>query len=301
VPLAVISFDFDPVVRLGDWSVRWETLAIAGAILVGLVLAGLLAGRSHLPERDGTPGGHLRSDDVLFIGVGIVPGAILGGRLAYVALHLDYYASHTAAIVDPGTGGLALSGAVVLGAFSGGLVARLFDAPIGRWYEIAAVPTLAVLALSKAAAVLGGTGQGLPSNLDWATRYLGTGPWGSLGPAIPSYPAQAIEAVGAMAVLGVIVLTWVLGGFRGHDGRGFALALGGWAIVRFAVASTWRDPIVVGPLRAEQAIDLAIVGLALLSLVVLIVRARRARRVGPARPEAPDRPSSAASPTGYPR
>ena len=302
MPLAVISFEFDPVVRLGDWAVRWETLAIAGAILVGLVLAGLLAGRSHLPSRDdGTPGGHLRRDDVLFIVVGIVPGAILGGRLAYVALHLDYYANHTAAIVDPASGGLALSGAVVLGALSGGLVARLFDAPIARWYEVGAAPLLTVLALGKAANVLGGTGQGLPSDLDWATRYQGPGPWGSLGPAIPSYPAQALEAVGVAAVLVLVALVWAIGGIRGHDGRAFALALGGWAAVRFAVAGTWRDPIVVGPLRVEQAIDVAIVGLALLILVVLIVRARRGRRVGPAQPEAGDRPSSAPSPTGYPR
>ena len=39
----------------------------------------------------------------------------------------------------------------------------------------------------------------------------------------------------------------------------FALALGGWAAVRFAVAGTWRDPIVAGPFRAEQVIDLSIV------------------------------------------
>lgn len=300
MPLAVISFEFDPVARLGVWAVRWETLAIAGAILVGLVLAGLLAGRARLSDReDGTPGGHLRRDDILFIVVGIVPGAIVGGRLAYVALHFDYYASHTASITDPASGGLALSGAVVLGALSGGIVARLFDAPIARWYEVGAVPLLTVLGLGKAANILGGTGQGLPADLDGATRYLGPGPWGSLGPAIPSYPAQALEAGGVAVVLLVVVVAWAIGGFRRHDGRGFAIALGGWAIVRFAVADTWRDPIVVGGLRAEQAIDLVIVGLALLILVALFVRARRARPAGPA--EAQERLSSAASPTGYPR
>jgi prolipoprotein diacylglyceryltransferase len=280
VPLAVITLEFDPVFRLGDWAVRWETLAIGGAILVGLVLAGLLAGRSYLPSRDDdTPGGNLRRDDVLFIALGIVPGAILGGRLAYVALHLDYYSGHSAAIVDPASGGLALSGAVVLGALSGGLVARLFDAPIGRWYEIGALPMLVVISLGKAANVLGGTGQGLPSGLDWATSYLGPGPWGSLGPGIPSFPAQAAEALAVALLLVVVAGTWAVGGLRAHDGRGFALALGGWAAIRFAIAGTWRDPIVVGPFRAEQVIDLAIVGLALVILVGLLVRARRARPV----------------------
>jgi hypothetical protein len=142
---------------------------------------------------------------------------------------------------------------------------------------------LVVMSLGKAANVLGGTGQGLPSGLDWATSYLGPGPWGSLGPGIPSFPAQAAEALAVALLLVVVAGTWAVGGLRAHDGRGFALALGGWAAIRFAVAGTWRDPIVVGPFRAEQVIDLAIVGLALLILVGLFARARRGRPVGPAR------------------
>ncbi|MEO8230342.1 MAG: prolipoprotein diacylglyceryl transferase family protein [Chloroflexota bacterium] len=283
MPLAVITLEFDPVLRLGDWAVRWETVAIAAAMLAGLALAGLLAGRSHLASRDDDPaaGGHLRRDDLLFIAMGIVPGAIVGGRLAYVALHLDYYSSHPALILDPTSGGLSLSGAVVLGALSGGLVARLFDTPVGRWYAVAAVPMLATLALAKIANVLGGTGQGLPSSLDWATRYLGPGPWGSLGPGIPSYPAQALEGVAVVLLSVVMALIATVGGFRAHDGRGFALALGGWAAIRFAIAETWRDPIVVGRFRAEQLIDLAIAGLATLVIVGLIVRARQVQRAGP--------------------
>ena len=282
VPLAVITLEFDPVLRLGDWAVRWETLAIGGAIFIGLVLAGLLAGRSHVPGTDDDPAGtHLGRDDLLFIALGIVPGALVGGRLAYVALHLDYYSSHQAALVDATSGGLALNGAVVLGALSGGLVARLFDAPIGRWYEIAAVPMLAVLALGKAANVVGATGQGLPTGLDWATRYLGPGPWASLGPTIPSYPAQALEAIAVGLLAIAIALTAALGGFRAHDGRGFVLALGGWAGVRFAVAGIWRDPVVLGPFRTEQVIDLAIVGLATVVFVALVLRARLARRSQP--------------------
>ncbi|MDP9482940.1 MAG: hypothetical protein M3P84_06930, partial [Chloroflexota bacterium] len=140
-----------------------------------------------------------------------------------------------------------------------------------------------VLSLGKTANVLGGTGQGIPSSLDWATRYLGPGPWGSLGPEIPSLPAQALEAVALALVSVAVALTAALGGFRSHDGRGFVLALAGWAAVRFAIAGTWRDPIVVGPLRAEQVLELTIVGLALVILVGLIVRSRQAR---PERPEA---------------
>jgi prolipoprotein diacylglyceryltransferase len=281
VPLAVITFEFDPLLHLGDWSVRWETLAIGASILVGLVVAGLLAPRSRFPSAGDQPADaleHLRSDDVLFVALGVAPGAVVGGRLAYVALHLDYYSANSWAIVDPGSGGLALSGAVVLGAVTGGVVARLFEAPVGRWYGLAVAPMLLMLALGKAATVLGGTGQGLPTSIDWATRYLGPGPWGSLGPDVPSHPAQAYEAIGVAVVLAILVVARRLGVLRSPDGRAFVLALGGWAAVRLAVAATWRDAVVVGPFRAEQVIDLAIVGLAVLLYVGLLLRARRAPR-----------------------
>jgi phosphatidylglycerol---prolipoprotein diacylglyceryl transferase len=282
VPIAVITFQFDPLAHVGDWTVRWETLGIAAAILVGLVVAGLLAGRARLPAREGDPPGtvpHLRRDDALFIALGIVPGAVVGGRIAYVALHLDYYSANAGAIADPVSGSLALSGAVVLGALTGGLVARLFDAPVGRWYTVAAIPMLVALSLGKAANIMGGTGQGLPSTADWATRYLGPGPWGSLGPDVPSIPAQAWEAIGVAVVMAVVLVVVLaaraMGRRRARDGRLFAIALGGWAVVRFIVAGTWRDPVVVGPLRAEQVLDLAIIGLAVMTYAALVVRAWR--------------------------
>lgn len=279
VPLSVITFQFDALAHVGDWNVRWETIGVAVAIFAALLAAAALAGRVRLPAHPNDPPGtalHLRRDDLLFIALGIVPGAVIGGRLAFVALHLDYYRANSGMVLDPGSGGLALSGAVVLGAVTGGLVARLFDAPVGRWYGIAVLPMLVVLGLGKGAEILGGSGQGLPEAGDWATRYLGDGPWGSLGPDIPSIPAQALEALGVAALVVAFAVAWALGASRRADGRLFAVALGGWAIVRFVVASTWRDPVVVGPLKAEQVIDLMILGLAVVVLAVLAVRAARA-------------------------
>lgn len=283
------TFEFDPLLRLGDRLIRWETLAVGGAVLVALVVAALLAGRIGVPPYEDDPPGaarHLRRDDLLYIVLGIVPGAVVGGRLAYVAFHWDYYDVSRAAILDPASGGLGLSGAVVGGMLTGALVARLFDAPIGRWFDVAAVPMLLVLGLGKAALVLGGTGQGVPSGADWGTRYLGPGPWGSLGPEIASHPAQAYEAAGVGVVLFLVAMLWAADAFRAVDGRAFALALGGWAAVRLAVAGTWRDPIAWGPFNAEQLIDLGIAALAVLVYLVVVRQAAvAARRAAEPEPE----------------
>jgi len=63
-----------------------------------------------------------------------------------------------------------------------------------------------VLSLGKLVGLLGATGQGLPSDMPLATAYVGPGPWGSLGPEIPSYPSQLYEAILVAASIGVLVL-----------------------------------------------------------------------------------------------
>jgi phosphatidylglycerol---prolipoprotein diacylglyceryl transferase len=270
VPLAVITFDFDPLVEIASLTVRWETIAIACAVLLAVVVAAALA-FSDRRGRDGP----LRRDDMLFILVAIVPAAVVGGRLGYVLIHLDYFRVNPDRILDPSAGGLELGLAVVGGLLAGLVVAALLGLPVGRWLHVAAVPLLLVLGLGKLSNVLGGTGQGEPSVVDWATAYLGPGPWGSLGPEIPSHPAQVYEAAATgVALLVLLATAFVLSPIR-RDGRLFFLALGLWAIGRLAAAFWWRDPSAVGPLNAAQLIAL---GIAIGSIAVLVVIAWRARR-----------------------
>jgi phosphatidylglycerol:prolipoprotein diacylglycerol transferase len=264
VPTAVLAFDFDPLVHLGDNAVRWETVAIAAAVFAAIVLAGVSARRRGL-----------RIDDLLFVVLGVVPGAVVGGRIGYVLLHPSFFQAVPARVLDPGFGSLELTFAVVLGSLTGVLVALLLDGRPGAWLQLSALPMLLVLGLGKLATVLGGTGQGLPTTNDPATAYLGPGPWGSLGPAIPSIPAGAIEGVATIAVLLVVAGLSVLPVLRRPDGRLFLAALALWAVVRAVVASTWRDPVVLGPFRTEQAIALVVAVGSIALAATLVITNRR--------------------------
>jgi prolipoprotein diacylglyceryltransferase len=265
VPLAVIALDFEPVVRYGDNAVRLETIALAVTILVALLAAAAIARRTPVdgPEttdpigpNDPTPRLHL--DDLIVLVLAIIPGAVAGGRLGYALLHLDYYAAHPSSIVDPGQGSLELSLAVIGGALTGTYAARLIDVRVGRWLDVAALPLLLGIGLGKAAMALGGRGQGSLSDAAWATSYVGDRAWASLAPAIPSQPSQLYEAIATLVLLLALgVVLW----HRpfAQNGLVFLVALGGWAVVRAVVATTWRDTPVIGPLLAEQLICLAIV------------------------------------------
>jgi phosphatidylglycerol---prolipoprotein diacylglyceryl transferase len=276
VPIAVIAFDFDPLLRLAEGLVvRWQTIALAAVIATALIVTALIARRDHL-----------RSDDLLFIAIGTVPGAVIGGRIGYVLLHLDFYSANPGSIVDPGLGAMELALGVVGGLLSGAYVASLLGAPVGRWCRTAAIPLLFALAAGKLTMILGGAGQGVPSGTSWATAFLGPGPWGSLAPALPSYPSQAFEAGATVIALIVVGLIVGFGGFARRDGQVLFAAIGLWAFARAIVATSWRDEAVLAGLNMGSLIAIAVgVG----SLVVLAVLRVRAMRGVPGDPDATTR------------
>jgi phosphatidylglycerol:prolipoprotein diacylglycerol transferase len=259
MPLATITLAFDPVVQLGDLELRAATVLIAGILLAGLLLAARIGSLTPQPGPY-VPSPTLRLDDIPFLVIGIVAGAVIGGRLEYVLLHADYYRANLAAIPDPAQGSLALAFGVVGGMLGGIAIARLVGAPAGRWMHAAILPLLFVLAAGKLAMVLAADGQGLPSDLAWATAYAGPGPWGSLAVDVPSHPSQVYEALGATLVLAVVGLSLHLGAFAGKDGSAMLVGVALWALVRSLVVFSWRDAPVAGSLRAEHLVLAVVVG-----------------------------------------
>jgi Prolipoprotein diacylglyceryltransferase len=295
--LDVIRFGFDPTVSPFGLTVRLETLALGGAILLVLVLVALMAGRASGPTDAGSDdaagsrsrdsAGRLRRDDLILIAFGVVPGAVVGGRLGYGLIHLDYYRANPSALTDPGQGGLALTLAVLFGTLSGLAVARLLAAPIGRWLGVAGIPVLLGLGLGKLATVAGGEGQGTYSDSSWATSFAGPGPWGSANASYPAFPSQVLEgglvllAAALVAGLpfllrirvrrrhGVVRPGWsprrewlLLSGWRG-----FMTILGLWTVARFAAAFTWRDARVFGPFCVEQLVLLGLLAIVAVGLL----------------------------------
>ena len=264
---AVIQLAFDPVLRLSDTtSVRFETIGLAVVIFLGLAAAARIGSQTPavVPY---VPAPGLRVDDLVFCVVGAVPGAIVGGRAGAVLDHLDYYRANPGAIIDPNQGALTLTLAVPFGLFTAAVIARLLGAPVARWLHAAALPLLFILAAGKLIGVLGATGQGLPSDLPWATAYSGAGPWGSLAPDVGSHPAQVYEALLVTLAIGGVVLASRLEVVARRDGAAMFVALGLWAVARFVVGFTWRDPAILGPLRTEQLLALVVLAIAIVGLV----------------------------------
>jgi prolipoprotein diacylglyceryltransferase len=304
VPSATITLDFDPLVRFGDSGVRLDTLALAGVVLIALAIAALIAGRTpvHDPQAPAWATSverHLRRDDLLFIVLGVIPGAVIGGRLGYVLIHLDYYAANPSTL-DPNQGSLELGLAVLVGAITGAYVCRLLEAPLRLWLHVATVPTLGAIALGELSRVLGGSGQGSATDAPWATAYAGPGPWETLVPASAAHPAQVYDAISAVVALVVVGVLLRLGAFRARDGSAFFVGLLLWALGRCLVTFTWRDEAVAGPFRAGGLIALGVSAAAVAGIVLTRFAAGRTRRQAHGHPQAlestPDWPDPATRP-----
>ncbi len=268
MPIATITFGFDPILHLGpDLAVRWQTVALAAVIAAVLTWSGIVARRVDL-----------RPDDLLSIAVGAVPGAVVFGRLGWIVAHPGSVAPDILVWMDPSVGGFDLAVGVLGGIGSAAAVASLLGAPVGSWAQVLAVPLLAAIGGAKLAMLVGGSGQGLPTDVSWATAFTGAGPWGSLAASVPSHPSQVYEGLGALSLALVVAVIHGMGAGGRADGRMLLLAVAGWAIVRAVVSVTWRDPPVAGPLGVTGWLSVAVAVASVAVALTLAVAGRRRRQ-----------------------
>jgi len=302
MPRAVIELAFDPLIELGEIGLPLQTLGITIGLLLGVGLAARYARTMKLPARRsayrpryppapsvGVRGGPvdepLRLDDMAYIVLAAVPGAVVGGRLAHGFAFWSYYAEDPSRLLDPSVGTLSLLGAVLGGALTGGYMALLLGSPVRRWADAAAIPLLAALALGKFAQLLGGSGQGAPFDGPWAVAYVGDGPWISANAQLPSHPAQVYEGLWLLIGL-VLVLSLVsaVHSSRRWQGSLFLAALLAFLFGRLVVGFTWRDEVIAGLFNAEQLLAIVALQVLLLGLVLgAWLRSRERRAAGGAR------------------
>ena len=99
----------DPVAfSVGPFTVHWYGLIMGTAALVGLWLA-IREGRRH----------GLDSEIFLDMMIWVIPAAIMGARLYYVAFEWSYYSEHPADILAVWKGGLAIHGGLIGGFLAG--------------------------------------------------------------------------------------------------------------------------------------------------------------------------------------
>jgi len=246
----MITLPFDPNVHLGPVQLAWHGIFTAVGIFFGVALpVRLLRGRV--------------SEDALYaVATPAVIGGIIGARLFHVidCWSLCGYDTNPLLIPQIWTGGIAIMGAVIVGALTGYVIAvRRGDIPIGGTADAAAAGIGIGMAIGRIGDIINGEHRAAHANLPWSVIYVNPQTLGERG--IPVHPEVAYELIMLVAIVVVQVWLWSrIDARRVPAGVEFAVGLLAYAIGRFFLSYLRLDPTYLFGLRGAQILGIIACG-----------------------------------------
>ena len=245
-----ILFQYGPI------QIRFYGLMYVIAILVG----------SFLIKREVRRKGiKLTEDDVMNFVLCSALGGIIGARIYYVAFNWDYYSANLREVPAVWHGGLAIHGGLI----GGILVAYLYlkRRGISFWSMADSVAPALILgqAFGRFGNFMNGDAHGRPTAMPWGIVFPPESIAGREFPNIPLHPTMVYE----MAInISIFLILWF--GLRNREHKNgfiFAAYLMLYSLGRFVVESFRADSLMMGPIRAAQAVSLT---LAVATLIAIL-------------------------------
>ena len=234
--------------KYGFIEIRFYGLMYVVAILVGSYII------KREVRRKGIPMG---PDEVMNFIVWVVLGGVVGARLYYVLFNLSFYLANFAEIPAIWHGGLAIHG----GIGGGALVAFYYlkKKGVGFWRMADAVAPAGILGqtFGRFGNFMNGDAHGRPTGMAWGIVFPPGSIAGSEFPNTPLHPAMLYELFINFSIFCFLWL--VLRRTEHRDGYLFAMYIMLYSLGRFCVEYFRADSLMFGPIKAAQAVSLAIV------------------------------------------
>lgn len=258
----MITISLDPIIfSIGHLALRWYSLIVMTAIVIGVWLAVREAGRKGFNK-----------DEILNSSMWIVLGGLIGARLFHVIDHwLDEFAANPIRILYFWEGGLAIWGGVL-----GGLLAVAILAKVNQWHLPrlldALVPGVVLAqAIGRIACIITGDAIGKATTGPFGFAY--TSP-NAMAPQLGVYytPTPVYEIIMNLTIFGIL---WYLRKKNLADGVLTLLYLSLYSFARFFVAFTSAYPIIGFGLNQAQWISILVF---LISFPMVILFAAKTRK-----------------------
>jgi len=178
--------------------------------------------------------------------------ALFGARLFHVADYADFYREVPFQIFYIWNGGLSLWGAMVIGLAGAVLHAKRWYVPVGTLVDKAVVAGLVAIIIGRFGDFLAGKRVGTSTSLPWGATF--THPGSESFRLGVMHPVALYEVLLGLVLLAAIV-RW--GNRVTPDGTICALALAGYAVGKFIIASATVTPLHLG-LDHAQWVSLAV-------------------------------------------
>lgn len=267
-----INVNVDPVAfKIGSMEVYWYGILIALALVLCVVLALKQAKSLNFPEG-------LVYDTILLI----IPCAIVGARIYYVACNWDYYKGDWKLIFDVRAGGLAVYGGVILVFLGAMLMCYIRKIPFKELADYCVV----YLPLGQA---IGRWGNFFNQEAFGTTTTL---PWGMTSSTVESYlrmncptlvPTMPVHPTFLYESIADLIIFFILIYIRKHSKTPFETTCVYFALygtARFFIEGLRTDSLYIGHtnIRISQLLSLIFVVAAL--LYIAYARSKKVEKKG---------------------
>jgi phosphatidylglycerol:prolipoprotein diacylglycerol transferase len=258
----MFTVSINPIIlSIGHFALRWYSLILLTAIVVGIWLTAREA------ERKG-----FKKEDIYDVAIWIIIGGLIGARLFHVLDHWsDKFAANPIRALYIWEGGLAIWGALLGGLLTGAWIAWRRGWYFPKLLDAAAPGLVLAQAIGRIACVITGDAMGKPTNGPFGFAY--TSP-NAVVPQLGVYytPMPVYELV---VNLGIFAVLWQLRERNWTDGKLFLVYLTLYSLERFFLAFTSSYRIIALGLTQSQIV--AIFGL-IASLVFMRLMPRNRNR-----------------------
>jgi len=253
-----IVIDIDPVaLQLGGNEIRWYSLIIVLAIVVGTLVAIRVGKGKGIPSEEIYP----------LVLLAVIAGFI-GARLFHVIDHWGYFAENPLQILRADQGGLAQWGGLTGGGVAAIVYVRIRHISLFRLLDTAAPALLTALIIGRLACIVNGDAYGGVTGLPWGFIYTHTDsfiPWNLAD--IPTHPYPAYEMLWHSAVLLIILR---LDRYFTKDGLSFLSFLGFYSMGRFLLSFVRQETEMLWGLQEAQVVAVLVLIASVIMFLYLI-------------------------------
>ncbi|MBI2547292.1 MAG: prolipoprotein diacylglyceryl transferase [Candidatus Aenigmarchaeota archaeon] len=215
-------------------------------VLVAYYVAKYLARKKGIDEK-------IISDIAIYI----ILSGIIGARLLYVILNLDYFLRNPFDILKIWEGGLAYFGGLIAAIITGYIYVKRKDLDFFLFADLIAIPLVIGHIFGRIGDYLTGGHPGTVTNLPWAILLEGA----------LRHPVVIYEILGLFAILGILFL------IKNRIGKGelFLSYLMLYSVQRFAL-DFFREEMALFGLKSAQYITLILFIVAMMTLIIRRVK-----------------------------
>lgn len=230
----------------------------------------------------------LDSDRVIDVVIGGVIGGIVGARLYYVLLRWDQYAGDWKSIFNTRNGGLAIYGGLIGAVLVGLIICKIRKVKMLPMLDIAVIGFLIGQGIGRwgnfvnqeafgtnTDSIFGMTGGTIQQTIINESAYL-DGTMYQAGLEISEkfavHPCFLYESV--WCLLGFVFLAWY-SKRRKYDGQLMLMYLAWYGAERFVVEGLRTDSLMIGNLRASQALSAVLVVASVIIQIIMLSKVRR--------------------------